>query len=159
MQTAQRTLSRLTPTTIPAFTALCASVTTTLLQLANHRHLGPALYAEATRLGLIANGPLQWRYNGATGDDTQPFGLDVLLPIQQAGDSATEYAYVDLPEFRCVTHTHTGPWSELPALYDDLFRAFSAAGYTEGNTVREVYHTIDSMHPERCVTTIQISIA
>ncbi len=148
----------LTPKTVPPFTALVGSLRTTLKRLDDCKPIMRALYAEAAQLNLTVNGPSQWHYIGASGDDNQEFQLDIVLPIQQTGASPKDYFYKELPGFTCVSHVHTGPWTDMPAVYDQLFAQFYREGYTEGTVVREIHAVVDLADPTKCVTDVQIEI-
>ncbi len=98
----------LTPKTVSPFLAIVSRLRVTLKRLDECVPVMQSLYAEAARLGLTITGPSQWHYIGASGDDTQEFQLDVVLPIQQAGPPSETFVYSELPTFSCVSHTHRG---------------------------------------------------
>ncbi len=148
----------LTPKIVSPFLAIVSSSRVTLKRLDECIPVMQSLYAEAARLGLTITGPSQWHYIGASGDDNQEFQLDVVLPIQQTGPPSETFVYSELPAFSCVSHAHTGAWSEMPAVYDQLFAQFYRDGYSEGTVVREVHLVADLEHPIQCVTEIQIGI-
>ncbi|PRY41873.1 GyrI-like small molecule binding protein [Spirosoma oryzae] len=144
--------------TVPPFLAIVSSVRVTLKRLNECVPVMQSLYAEAARLGLTITGPSQWHYIGASGDDNQEFQLDVVLPIQHAGPPSETFVYNELPAFSCVSHAHTGAWSDMPAVYDQLFSQFYRDGYSEGTVVREVHIVADLEQPAQCVTEVQIGI-
>lgn len=148
----------LVPKTVPPFTALVSSLRTTLKRLHECEPVMQALYGEAARLNLTINGPSQWHYTGASGDDDQEFQLDVVLPIQQTGAPSEVCSYKELPGFSCVSHVYTGPWTDMPAVYDRVFAQFYRDGYTEGNIVREIHTVVDMNDPAKCVTEVQVGI-
>jgi effector-binding domain-containing protein len=148
----------LTPKTIPPFVALVSSQRTTLKRLSECEPVMHALYNEATRLNLTINGPSQWHYIGASGDDSQEFQLDIVLPIQQVGASPETCFYKEMPGFACVSHEHTGPWSDMPTVYDQVFAQFYRDGYTEGNIVREIHTVVDINDPTKCITEVQVEV-
>ncbi len=148
----------LTPKTVSPFLAIISSLRVTLKRLDECVPVMQSLYAEATRLGLTITGPSQWHYIGASGDDNQEFQLDVVLPIQQTDPPSETFVYGELPAFSCVSHVHTGAWSDMPTVYDQLFAQFYRDGYSEGTVVREVHIVADLEQPTQCVTEVQIGI-
>lgn len=148
----------LTPKTILPLLAIVSSLRVSLKRLNECEPVMQSLYAEAARLGLTITGPSQWQYIGATGDDNQEFQLDVALPVQQAGPPSEMFVYRELPLFSCVSYEYTGPWADMPAVYDQLFVQFYRDGYSEGTVVREIHTVVDLANPARCVTEVQIDI-
>ncbi len=148
----------LTPKTVSPFLAIVSTLHVTLKRLNECASVMQSLYAEAARFGLTITGPAQWHYIGASGDDNQEFQLDIVLPIQQAGPLSETFVYKELPTFSCVSYVHTGSWSEMPALYDQLFAQFHRDGYSEDTIVREVYIVSNLEQLTQCVTEIQIGI-
>lgn len=152
------TVPTLEVSTAPAFLALCFTSRATLPTIPQLGYIPPKLYADAARLGLTIAGPIQYIYEGATGDVTNEFTLTIALPIQEqeAGTLSEGFVYETLPAFRCTRYTYTGAWDTLMAMYDALFPAFYQQGYTYTGQLREVYAVVDLEQPGRCVTEIQI---
>ncbi|QDK83328.1 GyrI-like domain-containing protein [Spirosoma sp. KCTC 42546] len=141
------------------FTALTFTTRTTLQTLSQYApSVAMELYKEASRLNLDIAGPIQWIYTDATGDVTKEFQLEIVLPIRQSGEQSAEFSYQEFPAFRCLSYTHTGPWSEFGELYDVLFGQFHRDGNQTDGRVREVYTVVDLEHMENCVTEIQIGL-
>ena len=141
------------------FTALTFTTHTTLPKLSQYSAVANELCQEAARLNLDITGPIQWVYTGVNGDETNEFRLEIALPIRQPGGSSDKFAYKVFGMFRCATYTHTGPWSELMAVYDALFPQFYQEGYQNDGHVREVYSVVDLANQANCVTEIQVGIA
>lgn len=145
---------------VPAFRALCFVTQATLPQVPHLGYVPQQLYADATRLGLTITGPIQYLYEGVSGDETAEFRLTIALPIQEPepGTLSDGFAFATIPAFRAVTFTYTGAWDTFMPLYDALFQAFYAQGYAYSGNVRERYTLVDLEQPERCVTEFLIGI-
>ncbi|QMW02015.1 GyrI-like domain-containing protein [Spirosoma foliorum] len=142
------------------FTALTFTTRTTLQTLSQYAPgVAMELYKEASLLNLDVAGPIQWIYTDATGDVTKEFQLEIVLPIQQPGEKSDRFSYQVYPAFRCLSYTHTGPWSDFGELYDALFGQFHRDGHQANGLVREVYTVVDLEQMENCVTEIQIGLA
>ncbi|GAB4054895.1 GyrI-like domain-containing protein [Spirosoma litoris] len=145
---------------IQPFTALTFTTRTTLQTLSQYApSVAMELYQEASQLNLNITGPIHWIYTDVTGDPTREFQLEIVLPIQQTGDQSDRFSYQVYPAFRCLSYTHTGPWSDFGELYDALFGQFHRDGNQTNGDVREVYSVVDLEHMEKCVTEIQIGLA
>lgn len=143
-----------------SFSALCFTTRATLKTLSQHYpHVAEGLYAEANRLGLDITGPIQWIYTGVSGDETNEFQLEIGLPVRQPGAPSDQFTYQIFPDFRCLTYTHTGPWSDFGELYDALFAQLYRNGYRNDGRVREIYAVVDFENLANCVTEIQIGLA
>ncbi|MVM39980.1 GyrI-like domain-containing protein [Spirosoma sp. HMF3257] len=141
------------------FTAITFTTRTTLQTLSQYApRVAHDLYREASRLHLDIAGPIQWIYTGVTGDQTNEFQLEIVLPIHQPGKQSDNFSYQTFPAFHCLSYTHTGPWSDFGELYDALFGQFHRDGHQTDGRVREVYIIVDLEHMEKCVTEIQIAL-
>lgn len=158
-ETAQDNLINLTIKDVAPFTALCFTTQATLRTLDQHSHAPERLYQEAQRLRLIPSGPLQYIYTDVNGNADNVFHLDIILPVNEVVGEPNDLSFITVRPFHCVTHTHVGPWSDFPELYDALFAEFYRKGYQGGSIVREVYTVVDFENPVNCVTEIQIGLA
>lgn len=140
------------------FTALSFTTQATLRTLGDYNYVPERLYAEADRLGLTPNGPIQYVYTGVNGDETNPFQLAIALPIRQSGEQPNGLSYQEFPAFRCASYVHTGSWDDFPQLYDALFAQLRRDAYQNDGRVREVYAVVDFDNPANCVTEIQVGI-
>lgn len=141
------------------FSALCFTTRTTLPALSEHHStVASDLYSEATRLNLDITGPIQWVYTGVSGDVTNEFRLDIVLPIRQPESQPNGFSYQVLGAFRCASYSYKGAWSELSTIYAVLFPQFYQCGYQNDGRIREIYTTIDLQNPANCVTEIQLAI-
>ena len=142
------------------FTALCFTTRATLQTLSRHTaSVAENLYREAARLNLDVVGPIQWIYTGVTGDMTNEFQLEIVLPISQPGEQSSEFSYKVFPAFRCASYTYTGSWSDFGEVYGALFGQLHRDGYQNDGHVREVYRVVDFDNQANCVTDIQIALA
>ncbi|GAA4467930.1 hypothetical protein GCM10023189_52420 [Nibrella saemangeumensis] len=158
-QTVSTPAVQLTEKVVPPFTALCFTTRTTLKDLSQYYGVvASQLTQEAERLNLEVNGPVQWVYTGATGDMDNEFQLEITLPISEAHGEPETFTFQQFDSFRCVSYTHTGPWSDLMAVYDAFFAEFYRLGYQDGSNVREIYAVVDVDTPANNVTEIQVSI-
>lgn len=144
-------------TTVP-FMALTFSTRATLLTLNQHNHVPGELYTEAEQLGLTPTGPIQYIYAGVSGDETNEFGLEIVLPVAHTQAKPFGFSLKTFAPFRCVSYEYTGPWDELPAVYDALFPAFYQAGHKYNGHIREVYTATDFDNPNNHVTEIQVGL-
>ena len=150
----------LLPKETQPFIALCFTTRATLPTLHQHAHsVAEQLCREAARLNLDLTGPIQWIYTGVNGDETNEFQLEIALPIRQPRAEPDGFLYRVFPEFRCVSYTYTGPWSDFGRVYDTLFCQFYHEGYQNDGRIREIYTVIDAKNQENCVTEMQIGIA
>ncbi len=141
------------------FNALCFTTRSTLPMLPKWNHVVGELYAEAARLGLTINGPVQYIYTGVTGDQTNEFQLDIALPIVAPLALPETFDYREIAGFSCVSYTYTGSWHNLPAVYDALFHQLYAGGQKNDGRIREVYIHHDGENPDSCISEIQIAVA
>ncbi|MBC3784839.1 GyrI-like domain-containing protein [Spirosoma utsteinense] len=142
-----------------AFQALTFVTNASLKTISEHSHVPENLYDEASRLGLIPSGPVQYIYNGVDGNEDNVFRLAIALPIEQPGERPFAFVYRKFPVFRHVSYAYTGPWSDLLVVYDALFSQLYRNGYTNDGRVREVYRLVDLENQANNITDIQIGLA
>lgn len=137
---------------------LYANFTTTLNKI--HAYVGSVpeeLYAEAAKSGFTPSGPQIWIYSGMTMDKDAEFNLDIALPVSGNG-SSTKYAVKELPDFKCATTMHTGPWENLEATYQQLIGEVMINGLKLSGVFREVYRHVDFVATEENITEVQAGI-
>ena len=119
----------------------------------------PELYQEATRNNLRVTGPVHWHYFGFTGDGTQPFTLEVSLPVAEVLEGYDgRFHFKRTEPFRCVSVVHEGSWYEIPKSYDRVFRFISEKNLEPIAANRELYVNVDFRDPDANTTEIQIGI-
>lgn len=158
--TQQLTIPSLSVIDVPAFQALCFTTVATLPQVPQFGYVPAQLYDDATRLGLTVAGPVQYIYEGVTGDDTNEFMLTIALPVREPepGTLSEGFVFASVPAFHAVTFTYSGAWDTFMPMYDALFPAFYEQGYVYAGNLREVYTVVNLEQPDRCVTEILIGI-
>ena len=113
---------------------------------------------ECDRLGLTTNKIQHWVYKDVDNNPTKEFDLQISLQVDGEADT-DKYQFQELPEFKCVTTIHKGPWEKFAATYEQIFANMQKEGIMPTNESREVYHTVDFDNPENNVTEIQIGVA
>lgn len=132
---------------------------TTLRQLANFFPVAGQLFAEAVRCNLIITGPIHWHYHGFMGDDTQPFTLEIALPVAETLEAYDGTFHFKRTEpFKCVVTEHEGKWLDIPTAYGRLMTFVEQHGLTPNAHNREIYVNSDFRHPEANITEIQLGI-
>lgn len=159
MQTSQQRLV-FSQKTVPAQPVLQFTTRTTLPQLGQYALVVfERLQAEAARLGLRVDGPIQWIYTGADGQPDTEFQLDIALPVAEFnGPTSDEFTLAELPAFDCVATEYVGGWDGIPAVYDALIAHLRASGLTMTDVCREVYPTPHEMDPAKHLTEIQVGV-
>ena len=132
---------------------------TRIAELAELTWVARDLFKEAVAQDLTVTGPVHWHYFGFSGDERQPFTLEIALPI---ADFPQEYDgrfhFKRTEPFRCVTSMHEGSWYEIPRTYDKLMEFVSKRKLTPNSVNRELYINADFKDPEANVTEVQIGI-
>jgi effector-binding domain-containing protein len=132
---------------------------TKLADLANFIPVAKDLFHEAVRLNLQVSGPVHWHYFGFTGDASQPFTLEVALPVNEIPaeyDGAFHFKRTE--KFKCATITHEGGWMEIPQSYAELMQFMDSQQLQPIGVTRELYVNADFVNPEANVTEIQMGI-
>jgi effector-binding domain-containing protein len=132
---------------------------TTVSELSNYLHIARDLYREAIKLDLLVSGPVHWHYFGFTGDYTQPFTLEIALPVDrvvQDYDGAFHFKRTEL--FKCASLIHEGNWLELPGSYAKLMAFITEKGLNPVAANRELYVNADFQYPEANTTEVQIGV-
>ncbi len=117
------------------------------------------LHREAAAYQLHVTGPIQWHYFGFKGDPTQPFVLEVALPVAdivQGYDGSFHFKRTE--PFRCVTMIHEGPWELLGDTYQKVMSFLAARNIEPIAMNREVYIHTDFQDPSANVTQVQVGI-
>jgi effector-binding domain-containing protein len=116
------------------------------------------LMAKAKELGLEITGPQLWQYTGSDGQPNTKFTLDICIPVKAAKGDPGKFKFVTLPEFKCISEIHKGPWNLLGNTYQRLMGEISRKSIPFTGISREIYMVCDFEKPENCVTEVQIEI-
>lgn len=144
---------------IPPASFLVFRTQTTVDQLAQFLPVGQDLFREAVDKKLLICGPVHWHYDGFTGDEKKPFTLEVALPVATMPSKYEgKYLLKTTNSFLCVSETHEGAWTEIPATYGKMFEFITSQDLKPITLNREVYVHVDMQNPEANVAEIQIGI-
>ncbi len=127
--------------------------------LSNQIPIAKELFKESVRLDLHPSGPIHWHYFGFMGDESQPFTLEVCLPVASipaAYDGKFQFKRTEF--FKCVTLIHQGGWTEIPASYGIITNFMKQYQLTPSGITRELYINADFANPEANCTEIQMGI-
>jgi effector-binding domain-containing protein len=116
------------------------------------------LMSKAKELGLEVTGLQLWQYTGSDGQPNTKFTLDICIPVKAAKGDPGKFKFVDLPEFKCISEIHKGPWNLLGNTYQRLMGEMSRKSIPYTGISREIYMVCDFEKPENCVTEVQIEI-
>jgi len=112
----------------------------------------------ATKLGLEITGPQIWQYRGSDGQPNTKFMLDICIPVKETKGDPGKFKFVTLPEFKCISEMHKGPWNQLGNAYQRIMGEVTRKSIPITGNSREIYITCDWEHPENCVTEVQMEI-
>ena len=132
---------------------------TTVNELSNFLTTAKDLYREAVKLDLWVCGPVHWHYFGFTGDFTQPFTLEIALPVDRViQDYDGPFHFKRTDSFKCATLIHEGNWLEMPNTYAKLMAFITEQGLHPVAANRELYVNADFQNPEANTTEVQIGV-
>jgi effector-binding domain-containing protein len=132
---------------------------TTIKELSQFFPVAKDLYREAVKYDLHVTGPIHWHYFGFTGDESQPFNLEISLPVSDVvQDYDGSFHFKRTEAFKCVTHIHEGAWHEIPQTYAKLLQFMGEQNLTPIAVNREIYVNADFQSPEANVTEIQMGV-
>ncbi len=116
------------------------------------------MMVKAKELGLEITGPQIWQYTGSDGKPDTKFKLDICMPIKETKGDAGKFKFGELPETPVVSEIHNGAWDKLGNTYMKVIGEMTRKAMFPTMVTREVYMVCDFVHPENCVTEIQIEI-
>ena len=132
---------------------------TKISELANFIPMAKELFKESVRLGLHVSGPVHWHYVGFSGNESQPFTLEVALPvIEIPKDYDGRFHFKRTDNFKCVILRHEGGWMEIPKSYDRLLQFIGENALQPIGVNRELYVNVDFNNPEANSTEIQMGV-
>lgn len=117
-----------------------------------------ALYAQAQKLDLEPQGPLEFIYFDCTNDKDKEFTLEIALPVKDNGRADGKYQMKNFGIFKCMSYVHKGSLEDLYEVYDSIFENLHKEGQKPGNQVREVYLDYKSMDSADNVTEVLVGI-
>ncbi|HEY8936731.1 MAG TPA: GyrI-like domain-containing protein [Cyclobacteriaceae bacterium] len=118
-----------------------------------------ALHLEAAKLGLDVTGPVYWNYFGFAGDVSQPFTLEISIPIASPPENYQgEFLIKKSESFKCLSTYHEGSWYDLPVTYGKLMQYMQHHQLNPTMVNREIYINCDFETPAGNFTEVQIGI-
>ncbi len=131
----------------------------TIADLAHQVPVAKKLFAEAVTYDLHITGPVHWHYFGFMGDESQPFTLEICLPVAStvAGYDGP-FHFKRTEPFACVSLLHEGGWQEIPQSYQTLMAFVTQKNLQPSGANRELYINADFQHPAANVTEIQLGL-
>jgi effector-binding domain-containing protein len=124
----------------PAITCYQFSMRTTLTKMRETigARVDQAL-ADMTKAGVVATGPAQFFYRGATGEPDREFDLSVGWPVAAGAKPSGEYTVKALPPFKCAMLIYGGALADIGPVYEKLFAQLAADGKEPTGETREIY--------------------
>ena len=116
------------------------------------------LMMKAKELGLEIAGPQLWQYIGSDGQPNTKFKLDICIPVKAVKGDPGKFKFTTLPEFKCISEIHKGPYSQLGNVYQKIMGEISRKSIPITGTSREVYIVCNFQNQENCVTEVQMEI-
>ena len=117
------------------------------------------IYREAVDHDLHITGPVHWHYIGFTGDQKQPFTLEIALPVAEVLPGYDgKFHFKRTQPFKCVSVIHEGGWSEIPFTYNKMMQFITKHKMEPSSINREIYVNTDFYSADANVTEIQIGI-
>jgi effector-binding domain-containing protein len=121
--------------------------------------IGQELFSEAIKNKLNITGPIHWHYFGFTGDETQPFTLEISLPVSEVLEEYDgKFHFKRTEPFKCVSVIHEGAWIDMPDTYGKLMQYLAEQQLHPIAANREIYVNVDFKDPAANTTEVQIGI-
>jgi effector-binding domain-containing protein len=118
-----------------------------------------ALQLEAAKLGLVVTGPVYWNYVGFAGDVSQPFVLEISIPVDEfPANYRGEFKLKRTSNFKCLSVMHEGSWLDIPKTYGSMMQYVMSHQLQPTFNNREVYVNCDFIDPLANITEIQMGI-
>jgi len=146
--------------TQPALNFLYARFETTIPHMMEKAApLVPQLLQEILDHQLQLCGPVYWNYFGFSGDESQPFTLEVAIPVAQPKQTyAGKFSFRRCAPFRCVEATHEGRWDRIPETYGKMMAFIGQNQLMPTLENREMYVNVDFEFLEANTTVIRMGI-
>ncbi len=135
------------------------SLKTTLSKLQDIVGVKPDMVKEElNKQGIESSAPQIWNYIDCDGKMDTEFTLEICFPVEKQGTDNDIIEFKELKDFKCITHTHNGPWTEFGQVYEKIFEGIGKEGIMPTGNSREVYHNCDFEDQTKCITEIQIEV-
>ena len=132
---------------------------TTIQQLSSFFPVSGKLLQEAANHALTLAGPIHWHYKNFMGDESQPFILEISLPVVSLpNDYKGDFMLKRTDSFRCVSAMHEGRWTDIPNTYASIMQFMQANKLQPSIENRELYIQVDFENADANVTEIQMGI-
>ncbi|HTF82322.1 MAG TPA: GyrI-like domain-containing protein [Cytophagales bacterium] len=132
---------------------------TTLKEIGSYSDVKiPRLLENVAKQGIKVNGPMEFIYIGATGDENQEFLLQIALPIEEDLSALAPYKIRKSSEFKCLSLELKGSLEALHPTYDKAFAYIQQNRMIPSGEIREVYHVYKDFTSDENITEIQIGI-
>ncbi len=132
---------------------------TRVQELGTFLQVGQELLKEAVQYNLFVTGPVHWHYFDFTGDENQPFTLEIALPVADFPQEYDGRFHLKRTEpFACATAVHEGSWFDIPQTYAKLVEFIGKEKLTAQGVNRELYINADFKNPSGNVTEIQMGV-
>ncbi len=106
--------------------------------------------------------PMALYYDDPAKVPEEELRAEVCLPIEEACEPAEEIERKALPGVTVAFAMHEGPYSGIPATYEEIFAWIAENGYraVEGAPTREVFHKVPGQaeSPEEVLTEVQVQV-
>lgn len=115
------------------------------------------MYENLEKYGIQPTGHQIWSYYGGDGNPDTKFTLEIAIPVSKLV-SIEGMDFKELPEFKCASLIHKGPWHNLKNSYGALISEIYKSENSLASVCREVYIKCDFDNPENNITEIQVGI-
>ncbi len=116
------------------------------------------LYKDAVANNLEITGPVYWIYEGIDGNPHTFFNLEIAIPVHQESAYKGKFIIKELPEFKCISFVHHGPWEQMPGIYEKIMANISKSKASMSGICREIYINVNFIDFNKNITEIQVGI-
>jgi len=118
-----------------------------------------SLHLEAAKLSLDVTGPVYWNYFDFKADITQPFILEISIPLAELPETYNgQFQVKRATTFKCLSAFHYGAWHAIPETYAKVMQYIQHHQLTPTGINRELYINCDFTDNAGNFTEIQIGI-
>ncbi len=116
------------------------------------------LYKDAIANDLEITGPVYWIYQGMDGDPQTVFTLEIAVPVHPSSSYKGKFSLKELPEFKCISVVHNGPWQQMSQIYKTLIGTVFQKKQSLSGICREIYINVNYIDFDKNITEIQVGI-